>query len=303
MESLMELDPDIDVAAFDALHDDPAAYRPILASIASMHVPGADLTLPGDGTVLVAVAGARVIKLYPPFLRDHFAFERAALDTFEGKLSVATPQLVDVGERGAWPYLVMTRLQGESLQRAWPAFSHRERSGLLDAIGGLMAQAHALPVAPLRHLAPRWDDFVAAQRRACHARQARTNLPPHLLAQVDAFVAQPEPAEEDVILTGEYTPMNLFVEGSRLVAMFDFGDGLIGARAYDWLGPMSFLAAGDRALHEAFLGGYGGTLDRERLMRLLLLHRYSNLAAQVFVEGWQRAPDFDALAAIIWPDR
>jgi hypothetical protein len=34
---------------------------------------------------------------------------------------------------------------------------------------------------------------------------------------------------------------------------------------------------------------------------LLLLHRYSHLKAQIAVPGWQAAPDFPALAALIWP--
>jgi hypothetical protein len=36
-------------------------------------------------------------------------------------------------------------------------------------------------------------------------------------------------------------------------------------------------------------------------MRLLLMHRYSNLQAQIALPGWQAAPDFATLAATIWP--
>ncbi len=36
-------------------------------------------------------------------------------------------------------------------------------------------------------------------------------------------------------------------------------------------------------------------------MRLLLLHRYSHLQAQVAVAGWQQAANLEALAAMIWP--
>jgi hypothetical protein len=39
--------------------------------------------------------------------------------------------------------------------------------------------------------------------------------------------------------------------------------------------------------------------QREPLLRLLLLHRYSHLKAQIAVPGWQAAPDFPALAALI----
>jgi hypothetical protein len=50
----------------------------------------------------------------------------------------------------------------------------------------------------------------------------------------------------------------------------------------------------------------GEGVRRERrvldgMLRLLLLHRYSHLKAQIAVPGWQAAPDFPALAALIWP--
>ena len=95
----------------------------------------------------------------------------------------------------------------------------------------------------------------------------------------------PVPEGPDVILTGEYTPFNLLHQGSGLSAMFDFGDGLVGPREYDWLGPLCFLAAGDAARIDALFDGYHGRpFDRgrrEALLRLVLLHRYSNLKAQI----------------------
>ncbi len=113
------------------------------------------------------------------------------------------------------------------------------------------------------------------------------------------------PEGPEVILTGEYTPFNLLYQGGKLSAMFDFGDGLVGPREYDWLGPMCFLAAGDAARIDAFFDGYHGRpFDRgrrEALLRLLLLHRYSHLKAQIALPGWQAAPDFATLAALIWP--
>ena len=41
--------------------------------------------------------------------------------------------------------------------------------------------------------------------------------------------------------------------------------------------------------------------QREPLLRLLLLHRYSCLPAQIACDGWARSPDFSALARRIWP--
>jgi hygromycin-B 7''-O-kinase len=86
--------------------------------------------------------------------------------------------------------------------------------------------------------------------------------------------------------------------------MFDFGDGLVGPREYDWLGPLCFLAAGHARRCDAFMSGYGAAPSRAwrlPLMRLLLLHRYSHLRAQIAHEGWERAESFEALAELIWP--
>ena len=107
-----------------------------------------------------------------------------------------------------------------------------------------------------------------------------------------------------MILTGEYTPMNLLVQGGRLSGMFDFGDGLVGPREYDWLGPLAFLAAGDAHRCAALFEGYGaapGPAMRLSLMRLMLLHRYSCLPAQIALPGWEAAPDFETLTERLWP--
>jgi len=294
----------IDPRDFDALHDDAPAWRGWVESIAGAHgarVVGQE----AEGTVLVARLGdGRVLKLYPPFLRDHFEFEAAMLDRLHGRLSVPTPRLLGRGERDGWPYLLMTQLSGEPLSASWPVLAEAQRLELLRSLGQLAAEVHALPVRDVADLAPRWPDFIATQRQRCIARQQRTGLPAHLLARLPAFIAGELPAGEPVLLTGEYTPMNLFTIDGKLAAMFDFGDGLVGPREYDWLGPLCFLAAGNAARCAAFMSGVGARLDdrlRLQLLRLLLLHRYSDLPAQIAYTGWQVAPDFEALTARIWP--
>jgi hygromycin-B 7''-O-kinase len=299
----MQLPAEIDAAAFDALHDQPARWHAVVAAIAAGHSTGTVRPM-SDGTVLVALVGDEfVIKLYPPFLRDHCSFERALLPRLHGRLGVPTPRLVAHGEREGWPWLLMTQLSGVSLTGPWPALSEARKCALLHAIGRLAAEVHALPVAEMAALAPAWPAFLQRQRAGCRQRQQRTGLPPHLLAQLDAFVAGPVPEGADVILTGEYTPMNLLLGPDGLSGLFDFGDGLIGPREYDWLGPLCFLAAGVGARRDAFFAGYGTPLAPDRragLLRLLLLHRYSHLPAQIACPGWQTAPDFETLAARIF---
>lgn len=300
----LTLPASIDVASFDALHDEPARWREVIESIAAVHA-SAPVRQVEEGTVLVGLVGSElVVKLYPPFLRDHYEFEREALGQLQGRLGVPTPALIATGERDGWPYMVMTQLAGEPLTEAWPELPEAQKCSVLTSIGQLAAEVHALSPAALVPLAPAWDQFLQGQRARCSQRQRRNGLPAHLLAALEAFVTGEVPAGSHVILTGEYTPMNLLHGAGRIVGMFDFGDGLVGPREYDWLGPLCFLAAGHAQRCDAFMQGYGaapGRAWREPLLRLLLLHRYSNLPAQIACEGWQRAESFEALAELIWP--
>jgi hygromycin-B 7''-O-kinase len=304
LPTLGHLPGEISVADFDALHDDPAAWRAVVASIAAEH-GSAGVEPIEEGTVLVArIDGQRILKVYPPFLRDHFEFECAMLAALQGRLALPTPQLLATGTRDGWPYLLMSRLVGEPLTASWPRMDEDHRLALLDALGALAAQVHALPVGDVVQRAPDWAVFVQGQRERCGGRQQRTGLPPHLLAQLPDFIAGALPEGPPVLLTGEYTPFSLFTVDNRLAAMFDFGDGLVGPREYDWLGPLCFLAAGDARRCARFMHGYGAALDpgsRLRLLRMLLLHRYSNLPAQIAHPGWQQAATFEDLAASIWP--
>jgi hygromycin-B 7''-O-kinase len=303
LSELRPLPASIDVAAFDALHDDESRWRDVVASIAAQY-SAAPVTPASEGTVLVGLVGDElVVKLYPPFLRDHFQFEVAALQRLAGRLSVPTPALVATGEHDGWPYHVITQLRGKPLTQVWPGLDESAKCDVLAAIGRLAAQVHALPVNGMAALAPDWDAFIAIQRERCFQRQRRTGLPRHLLAQVEGFVAGPLPEGRRVILTGEYTPMNL-LHDAGLSGMFDFGDGLVGPAAYDWLGPLSFLAAGFRARCDAFFEGYAvrrDAVDPVGLMRLLLLHRYSNLRAQIALTSWERVGSFEELAGMVWP--
>ncbi len=301
-----ELPASIDPRAFDELHDQPERWRDVVAAIAAAH-SSAPVAPVAAGTALVALVGdALVVKLYPPFLRDHCEFERAMLQHLRGRLSLPTPRLVATGEHQGWPWQLMTQLPGRTLDFAWPGLDEAAKCSALHTIGRLAAEVHALPLGPMAALAPAWPAFLAHQRSRCAFRQQRTGLPAHLQQQLEAFLADgPVPEGPDVILTGEYTPFNLMSDGTRPTGMFDFGDGLVGPLEYDWLGPMCFLAAGHAARLDAFFDGYHGRpfdrSRREELLRLLLLHRYSCLPAQLALPGWEEAPDFRRLAARLWP--
>jgi hygromycin-B 7''-O-kinase len=257
----------------------------------------------GAGTVLVALLGdAQVIKLFPPFLADHAHFEQGLLARLHGQISVPTPKLLAQGEHQGWRWTRMTQLPGQLLLQRWPQMVEAQRLALLRRLGALAREVHALPVGEQAERAPAWPDFLARQRAQCVDRHTRTDLPAHFLAQLPAFLDGPLPMEgaPDVLLTGEYTPMNLLVDDDdALCGMFDFGDGLVGPPAYDWLGPLCFLGGGVAARVQAWFDGLQQPLptDPVPLLRLLLLHRYSHLPIQLaHLPGWQQAPTLERLA-------
>jgi len=224
---------------------------------------------------------------------------------------------VAVGERDGWPYLVMTRVHGESLVDVWPRATEEERVDVLGQIGALIADVQHVPAGGVAGLGVPWADFIARQIEDCEARHRRLGLPDVLLRDmrpyVDRAVARGAlPADDGVLLTGEYTPENLLVEKRdgrwRIAGLIDFGDAMCGPGIYDLLGPSCFLGGGQDERVRALFRGAGvpdtdlGPALAERLMLLLILHRHSDLDVQVAVDGWrERARSFDELAALIWP--
>src|SRR5512147_1481194 len=105
MPTSPEWPADPGVADFDALQEDAARWIGVVAALGARY-SSAPAVPAGEGTVLVALLGRElVLKLYPPFLRDHFAFERAMLGHLQGRLSLPTPRLLDSGEHAGWPFL------------------------------------------------------------------------------------------------------------------------------------------------------------------------------------------------------
>lgn len=122
----------ISVQDFDALHDEPSAWRGAIEALVA-ELGGGTLMQVSENTVLVGLWGAdRVLKLYPPHLRDHCLFERTALRQLHGRLRLPTPALLASGDHHGWPYTVMSRLQGEVLTPRWLTWDEPARCLLLQ---------------------------------------------------------------------------------------------------------------------------------------------------------------------------
>jgi hygromycin-B 7''-O-kinase len=189
-----------------------------------------------------------------------------------------------------------------------------QRERVLTRLGEIIAEVQRVPVGDLSRLQPQWEQFIAKQIEGCRARHERLGLPQKYLDGLDHFLRDagtliPVNAAL-VILTGEYNPANIFLEEHsgrwRLAALIDFGDVMTGRGEYDLLGPSTFATGGMPGRIRSLLRGFGYSKANtpalpRRLMTLLLLHRFSNLAL-IRIEGWQqKAADLYELERLLWP--
>ncbi len=271
-----------------------------------------------DGVNLVACVDERwVVKIFPPFHFHQWESDHRTLRHLQGKLSLAISEYRAAGEwQNSWTYLVMSKLEGLSLESVWSGLTHASKIEILNQVGSVMAEVHSLPLDGLKDLRPVWKDFVSEQISACLERHKRKKMPVWFLDGLEPWMANHigliEESFRPVLLTGEYTPFNLLVkkngESFVLSGMIDFGDAMVGFADYDLLGPSLFLGSGHPELIRSLFNGYGIFKDpinfRTRLLLLQIIHRYSDFKSQMRIPDWEeKAKSFDELAKLIWPSQ
>lgn len=306
------------IEAFRAWRADASQCLPAALDIARSHgLPHGDPELFSTGTnLVVALDDRRILKIFPPLLRDQFVSERLSLSQLRGRLRLPIPEIVIEGERDQWPYLVITRLRGIVGSEVWPALPEDEKERVLRQLGETIAEVQRVPPGDLSGVGLPWADFISRQIEGCRARHARLGLPQkyldgldHILRDAREIIPLDAPP---VILTGEYIPENLLLSRDgghwQLAGLFDFGDVMTGWKEYDLLGPSAFMTAGLPRRVTSLLRGFGysqGDIDsklKRRLMALLLLHRASDPVRHICIEGWQeKARDLFELQDLLWP--
>lgn len=317
----MRLPAALEPASFElAFRPDHAAWRAAVLEVCRADGIACDAVAAfADGANLVAAVDDRwVVKIFPPFHRHQWESERRALTHLQGKqLPLKVPALIAEGTRDdRWPYLIMEKLPGQTLETSWDSFDAQDRARVVEQIGRAMAAVHRLPLGELATLDPEWRSFLRQQKGGCRARHLAQGAPPWFEQGVQALVsahALDRDLEQRVLLTGEYTPFNLLAQrdevGWQLTGMIDFGDAMVGPPDYDLLGPSMFTCEGDPRLVSALFRGYFGKdhplegSTRMRLMALAALHRYANFDFQLRIPRWRdRTASFEELAELIWPD-
>jgi hygromycin-B 7''-O-kinase len=304
--------------AFRRWRADPSNWLPRALDIARGHgIPCDEIEVFETGTNLVVGFGpGLVLKIYPPFLRRQFTVERITLPLLAGHVEASTPEIVAVGERDAWPYLVMTRVKGRLGSEVWPRLADDQKTTVLNQIGRTIAQVQEAPLGELAQVEPQWPAFIKGQIDQCRARHVRLGLPPKFFDSLDALLSEAGrliPMDQPpVILTGEYIPENFLLaphgDGWKLAGLIDFGDVITGCGEYDLLGPSAFLTGGDPRRVWSLLSGFGYSRANiphdlgRRLLALMFLHRASDPLRHVCIPGWEhRANTLFDLQHMLWP--
>jgi len=311
---LPEINTDKEYEKFKLSHGE--LFKKMALEIATRHhLPEASLSS-FDGTNIVFSHGkSRVIKIFPPLHKSHFDNEVLVMKSIFTKLSVKTPQIEYVGEIDQWPYIIMSQLEGILLEGLWEGLDQSNKIIIIRELGSLIHEVHSLPTEGLETINYHWNDFIKKQLNQCVARHQKTGLPSILLQQIPNYLNLTKDIlpiiKNPVILTGEYTPMNLLVKQEAGVwhihGLIDFGDSMLGLREYDLLGPGTFLIQGNKILLREFLSAYGYSPEEmtnalsRKLTALMLLHRYSCLNIQIRIENWEnKVKSLNDLQSLIW---
>ena len=126
---------------------DEKIVRPAAEDLAArLGLAGAGLRrYPGGSRPVYAVGDRRVLKLYPTVSAPEAVTEARVLDYLDGRLPVATPELLAHGEyENGWRYVLMSQLPGTGLAAAWPAIPRPHQDRVASEAGEMLAALHGL---------------------------------------------------------------------------------------------------------------------------------------------------------------
>lgn len=231
------------------------------------------------GTYPTVIAGDVVVKLfgYSRWWRESYAAERAAYALVATDAEIAAPRMLGEGRLyddvdAPWPYLITTRMTGTAW--AYAGLSPDQQRSVAADLGVQIRRVHALrPSGVVTH--PDW-----ATRDAAAAAKA-SSLPPHLVAQVDDFLARLGPFDR-VFVHGDVTHRHAFVEDGRLTGIIDWGDAMVTDRHYEICQPYFNVFRSDKALLRVFLDACDWPVGKDfpRKALGLALHRQAIGLAQ-----------------------
>ena len=172
---------------------DEKLVRPAAEDLAArLGLAGAGLRRYPEGSRPVyAVGDRRVLKLYPTVSALDGVTEARVLEYLNGRLPVATPELLAHGDyENGWRYVLMSQLPGTELAAAWPAIPRPHQDRVVSEAGEMLAALHGLAPEPLHGIPgpADWAGFLAGQRAKARERQCKVKLPGLWLSQIEDFL-------------------------------------------------------------------------------------------------------------------
>ena len=291
--------------AYAARLGDAAYWRPYAAAA----LAACGLTVPTtfssgfEGTYPTLLGDRLVVKLFGwfPGWRKSFETEVAANRAVEQVDGLSAPRVLAAGSLfpGAdddWPFLVSQRLRGQAWREV--DLATRTAEAIAHDLGGQIRRLHDHPTGSLQLARADW---LADHGREAHDRhRAWHSLPDRLIDEIPAYLRGYRP-ERRCLVHGDLTEDHLFVAGSTLIGIIDWGDAMVTDPCYD-LGALHLGAfAGDRRLLGQFLDGYGWSRAEgfaDQALRVALMHEFDLLAP--FSALAAGCSDLTSLAHHLW---
>jgi len=216
--------------------------------------------------------GDVVVKLfgYSHAWHARHADERAAYILIATDPEIAAPSLLGDGRlyddaEASWPYLILSRMPGVASWRA--DLSPGQQGTLAAELGRQVRRIHALnPSGIATH-----EDWATINVAAA---AARSSLPPHLVAQVDEYVARLGPFDR-VFVHCDIVANHVYVEDGRYTGIIDWGDAIVADRHMELIQIYRDTFGCDKALFRVFLEAYDWPVDHDFPLRAMgfALHR------------------------------
>ncbi|MEE8391528.1 MAG: phosphotransferase, partial [Anaerolineae bacterium] len=151
------------------IYRDADVWLPAMQAICQRHgLDATQLEFAPPGTHIVfRVRPDRYIKLFSPLWGEDFVPERLVLCQLSGRSDLPIPQLVAEGEIEEWPYIIVTAVEGVSLDGVWRSMDASNKEYIAARCGELMASLHSTPTEGLETIAVDWPDFVERQIQNC----------------------------------------------------------------------------------------------------------------------------------------
>ncbi len=112
----------------------------------------------------VYTSPTHVVRISSGRFRDSFSHDRSVISLLMGQLPV--PVVVDAGEVVGRQWMIMERLEGQSLLRAWPAMQVAERRRAITSLGETLAALHRVQAQP--GFTNPWIEDAMAESNGAH---------------------------------------------------------------------------------------------------------------------------------------